>query len=52
MTDEPRLDEFDEDEWFSVCHSLHPEVTREEFHEMWVACQAEKAERQRRQELN
>jgi len=46
-TDEPttRLDEFDADEWFEVCRRLRPEVTREEFDQMWAEFAALKAAR-------
>lgn len=45
MLDEARLDEYDEDEWYSICRSIKPQLSREEFHVMWVAFQINKAAR-------
>lgn len=33
---EVRLDEYDEDEWFNIMHPLKPQISREEFHAMWL----------------
>jgi hypothetical protein len=38
-----RLDELDEIEFYDVARVFKPEITREEFHDMWVEFQAEKA---------
>jgi len=33
--DDARLYEFDQDEWWDVCRSLRPELTRDEYEIMW-----------------
>ncbi len=37
MNDEvpSRLDILDQDEWWDVCRELQPEMTREEFEQLW-----------------
>jgi len=32
----PRLDEYDQDEWWDVCHRLRPDVSREQFDVQWA----------------
>ena len=40
-TTEPavRLDESDENEWFDVCRSFRPDLTRDDFNVMWAEFQ-------------
>jgi hypothetical protein len=35
MSEQPRLDEFDADEWFDVVRAINPALTREEFDASW-----------------
>lgn len=42
---QPRLDEYDADEWFDLARGINPEVTREEFDRQWAAFVAEKTRR-------
>lgn len=37
-----KLNEYDEDEWYTLMHPLRPEVSREEFHQMWFEFQEAK----------
>lgn len=46
MIEDANLDEYDETEWFSIMHLLRPEVSREEFHDMWLQFQVEKYQQQ------
>ena len=47
-----RLDEYDRDEWFDICRSLAPGLSREEFDGIWEEFQREKAARLAAQKLN
>jgi hypothetical protein len=40
-----RLDEFDADEWFDVMKRIRPDLTREEFDELWAKFQRDKRKR-------
>lgn len=46
-----RLDEFDKAEWFDVARRLVPDITEEQYEQMWQECLAMKEERQRLEKL-
>lgn len=46
------LNEFTRDEWWDVCHSLRPEMTRAQFDADWDEFQAQKAAREQMRALN
>jgi hypothetical protein len=47
-----RMNEYDSDEWYDVCKSIQPSLTREQFDDVWADFQAEKAEHERKKTLN
>lgn len=49
---EPRLDQFDQDEWFDLCRSLRPGITREQFEEVWERFEVEKLQHLRERSQN
>lgn len=45
MTDPIRLDEFDVNEWWDVARECKPDITREEFQQLWDDYHKEKAKK-------
>lgn len=51
MDEDTRLNEFDKEEWWDVCRRARPDITREQYDQMWNEFQAMKAEHLRQNEL-
>ncbi len=49
--DDAHLDEFDKTEWFDVCRIIKPDLTEEEYTEMWNDFQLRKEEWIRKSKL-